>query len=224
MALTFTPYCVDEDVAVRACGDFQLLCPKWQVLASGTDGVFQAGAPWRLSSASVDFQARGLARGSIVVLKGPRPSFTGDGELFAVESVSSFIVDLRRVGLAVGVGQPPAPAAGLTGVVFEAPTLTPQIESACLDCNQQFGLDPNDPARAPGQVYDPNLELTQAAVLTVLQRQYAMEVRSERGDFALKLRQVESDLADLRARMRVKRGALGEADLASGLFSMRFRR
>ena len=38
-------YCTDEDLAVRAGGDWFLLCPAWQQMAAGTDGVFLTGRP-----------------------------------------------------------------------------------------------------------------------------------------------------------------------------------
>lgn len=223
MDLSFTPYCTDEDVAVRACGDFGILCPKFQLLASGTDGVFTAGSPWSITSASNTFA--NVAAGNVVILEGPRPNFTGDGEIFGVASVAAGVLTLKRIGLDPGVGTPPGPTSGgLTAVVFKVRTLQPQINSACLDLNMTFGIDPNIANKSPGLIYDPNLELNQAAVLTVLQRQYAMEVRSERGDFALKLRQIETDLAALKGRMTVKWGALGEGDMPKTFFGMRIRR
>ena len=43
-----TVYCTDEDVAVRAGGDFILLCPKWQSRAYGTDaGRSRRASPGR---------------------------------------------------------------------------------------------------------------------------------------------------------------------------------
>ena len=46
-------YATDEDVALRAPADFPLLCPPGQVQAAGTDGCFQAGDRWTLTSAAV---------------------------------------------------------------------------------------------------------------------------------------------------------------------------
>ena len=37
-------YCSDEDILVYAGGDFALLCPAWQQMATGNDGVFAPGA------------------------------------------------------------------------------------------------------------------------------------------------------------------------------------
>lgn len=224
MSLSFPPYCTDEDIEVRASGDYLALCPKWQSLASGADGVFAPGSPWVLTSAGTDFQAQGLKPGNVVALTAPKPNFQGSGLLFGVASVSGHTLGLKQLGLDAGVGAPPGVPAGLTGVAFSVPTFQPQINSVCLDVNQQFGIDPNLASKSPALVYDPDLELTQCAVLTVLQRQYAMEVRAGNGDFALKLRQVETDLASLKDRMAVKWGPTGEGDVPKSLFSMRFRR
>ena len=58
--LLTTVYATDENIAIRAGGDFAPLCPDWQKLASGSDGVFTAGSPWVLNSPSVDFEAAGV--------------------------------------------------------------------------------------------------------------------------------------------------------------------
>ena len=68
-------YCSDEDVACRCPGDFMILCPEWQTVAAGADGVFAANDPWVLQSASVDFLGVGLASGHVVALTGPKNVF-----------------------------------------------------------------------------------------------------------------------------------------------------
>ncbi len=64
-------YATDEDVAIRAPADFAALCPKDQVLAAGTDGLFLPSDPWTLRSPSVDFAASGLMPGQVIRLAGP---------------------------------------------------------------------------------------------------------------------------------------------------------
>ena len=64
-------YATDEDIAVRAGGDFVMLCPPWQQMASGVDGVFGADAPWVLDSASVNFQSNGVTPNQVVQLTTP---------------------------------------------------------------------------------------------------------------------------------------------------------
>jgi hypothetical protein len=213
-------YCTDEDVAVRACGDFAVLCPAWQVLACGPDGAFAPGDPWTLRCARLHVPTIGLQRGHVVHLSGPHPAFKGDGELLAVEGASEAGVLLRRIGLPTGVGAAPAPAAGLAGVSFRVLTLAPQIESASYDANHLFGIDPLLPVRAPARLYDPR-ELRQWTVLTVLQRQLAAEVRGDSGDFAAKLKRVEADLRDLQARLTLRWGTLGDSEQPRSAFTAR---
>jgi hypothetical protein len=225
MSLAFVPYCTDEDLAVRACGDFGVLCPKGQTLANGADGVFASGSPWILTSASVDFNARGLQPGNVIYLTGPKPYFTGSGEPCAVTAVATGQVTLKGIGLDAGVGQPPGPSAGLSGVTFSCKTLQPQINSCCLEVNATFGLDPNLTLKSPALVYDPDLKLTSITVLTVLKRQYTFLARGkDGGDFREKLKEVSFDLTEVLARAQITFGALGESEAPKSLFSLRFRR
>ena len=223
MSLSFASYATDEDVAVRAPGDYSVLCPAWQTLSAGGDGVFAGGSPWVLSSASAGFSGQGAAAGHVVLLSGPKPQFKGTGLLFAVDSAAAGSVTLRNVGMPSGVGNPPGPFAGLTGVSFTIPHLTPQIESACLEANHEFGLDPNLGISNPGLLYDPARELAQFVVLTVLRRLYA-DAKHGQGDFAEKLKQASIDLSALRSRVTVRFGTLGESELPKNQFSTQVRR
>src|SRR5690348_10877724 len=114
-----TVYCTDEDIAVRAMGDFATLCPEWQKLAAGTDGVFASGTPWALSSASNNFASLGITSNNVILLTGPKPYFLGGGELLAIDSVAGNTVTLRRLNAALNAGLPPGPSAGVTGVSFK---------------------------------------------------------------------------------------------------------
>ncbi len=213
-------YATDESIAIRASGDFAMLCPDWQKLASGVDGVFTAASPWLLSSASVDFAAAGVAAGHVVLLRKPAPVFKGSGELLAVDSASGQGVVLRRLGAALNMGQPPGPSAGVTGVEFLLATLDPQIEEACFDLNRRFGIDPNVAGRTPGDVYDLR-DLRQACVLTVLMQRYAAETRGSQGDFALKLAQVRQELSEVLARLTLRWGQSGTDRNSTNWFSTR---
>src|SRR5690242_11932467 len=104
-----TVYATDETIAIRASGDFTMLCPEWQKLAYGTDGTFAAGSPWVLTSASVDFAAVGVTAQHVVLLRKPATAFKGSGELLAVDGASSAGLTLRRLGAGPGAGFPPAP-------------------------------------------------------------------------------------------------------------------
>ena len=224
MSLQFTPYCTDEDLAVRACGDYLVLCPKWQALAAGADGAFAPGSPWALTSASADFLAQGLQPGNVVVLTGPKPRFVGSGEPYAVQSVAAGSLTLKNIGLDAGRGQPPGTSAGLTGVLFTAATLAPQVEVACLEVNQLFGIDDNLPNRSPELVYDPNMQLKRVTALTVLRRQYEFLARGDKGDFVLKFKTTDAELGTATAQAKIKWGSLGQGDVPTSRFSMRFRR
>jgi hypothetical protein len=223
MPVGIVAYCSDEDVAERANADFPVLCPDWQKLAEGTDGLFAPGDPWVLQSGSVDFKGVGVVSGHVVLLAGPKPSFSGKGELFAVDSVTTGRVRLRRIKLPSGVGQPPAPTAGVSGVTFIVKTLEPQILTESMDANNLFGIDPNIPLNNPAAIYDPNRELVRYTALAVLVRQYTSETRSEKGDFALKLKKAYSDLGAVRDRLTVRWGSLGQAQFPKHHFNTSYR-
>jgi hypothetical protein len=61
-------YATDEDIAVRAGGDFIMLCPSWQQMAYGTDGYFAPGLQWVLNSTAIDFATNNVAANQVVWL------------------------------------------------------------------------------------------------------------------------------------------------------------
>jgi hypothetical protein len=215
-----TVYATDENIAVRASGDFAMLCPDWQKLAFGTDGTFAAGSPWVLTSASVNFTAAGVSAQHVVLLSKPSTAFKGSGELLAVQSATDNAITLRRLGGSLNAGQPPAQAAGLTGVEFLIATLDPQIEEASFDLNRRFLIDPNLAGRTPSDIYDLR-DLRQACVLTVLAQRYAAEVRGSQGDFALKLAQVRQELSEVLPRLQLRWGPSGLDTPSTNWFSTR---
>lgn len=196
-------YASDEHVAIKATGDFIVLCPDWQKLAYAKDGAFASDDPWTLTSATVDFGAQGVKPDQLVLLTQPRSAFKGSGELLAIDSIAGGSATLRRIGQASGVGQPPGGAAGLTGVEFTVSTLGPQIEEASYSLNQRFNLDAALPGRDPLNMRDLR-NLRQATVLTVLRDRYKAECRTDKGDFPIKLRATESDLADLMGQLVIR--------------------
>jgi len=99
-------YATDENIALRDPDDFAALSPHHQCLARGTDGVIAAASPWTLTSATVNFATNGVASGNVVVLT-LKNVFVASGEAFAVDTVSGNSINLRRLGQATGVGQPP---------------------------------------------------------------------------------------------------------------------
>lgn len=214
-----TVYCTDEDVAVRACGNFPQLAPAWQTLAKGTDGAFSTLDPWTLTSVTVDFAACGISAGHVVVLK-KTGTFSASGDQFAVAAASGNSLTLRRVGKGAGVGQPPAPAGGLSGVTFSCATMDPQIEDASYEVNQEMGIDPGTLAKTPGDLYDLR-QLRQLTVLTVLERVYADNVQGPNTAFALQYKQVCDALDRLRAKAVVGWGAHGLGRNPTTVFSGR---
>lgn len=219
-----TVYCTDEDILLRAPQDYLRLCPASQVLASSTDGVFEADSPWLLSSPTVDFEALGVGANNVVALTAPRATFaTPGGVLMATNAASGNAVSLRRPGKALGIGQPPAPTDGVNSVAFSVLTFGPQIDNASYDANQFFGIDPASSDRPPSRLYD-RRELQQYTVLTVLRRAYVAAEKTATGDFRLKLEDVTRELDELRARLVVRWGSTRDAEPPTSAFTARIRR
>jgi hypothetical protein len=216
-------YATDEDIAVRCGGDFAVLCPHWQRMAGGADGVFAPGAPWLLTSTSVDFQGNGVGPNQVVRLTAPKAQYPGGGELLAVDTVAGGAVTLRRLHKGIGVGQPPAPAAGLTGVAFAIDTLDPQIEEASFDLKRRFGIDETIVYRSSSWVFDLR-DLRLATVLSVLLDRYTHESRTDRGDFTIKLHRIRQELDDVLGRVQVRWGPFGNSAEPSTLFGCKLSR
>jgi hypothetical protein len=222
-AQTTPVYCTDEDIAVRAGGDFVALCPSWQQMAGGTDGSFANGSPWVLTSTAVNFQSNGVCPNQVIQLTAPKMQYPGGGILLAIDSVSGNAITLRRLHKDLSVGQPPAPAAGLTGVNFVINTLDPQIEEASFDLKRRFGIDENVFPRTSSLIYDLR-DLRMATVLSVLLARYTQEARGERGDFPQKIGQIRSELQTILDRVQVRWGPLGNSMEPSTLFSCKLSR
>jgi hypothetical protein len=213
-------FACDEDVADRAGGDFTTLCADWNLLAGGSDGSFAPDDPWTLLSATVDFAAQGLAKGHVMILSKPTTVFHGQAQLFAVESSAPFAVTLRRLGQPPSLGQPPAPAEGLTAVEFRSLTMGPQIEEATYNLMQRFGLDINRPGRQPASVYDLRV-LRRAAVLSVLYDRYASEARTPDGEFFQKYLAIKYDLNDTLSQCELRFGAAGDNRPGAAIWTAR---
>ena len=219
-------YCTDEDIIVRASGDWTILCPPWQCMASGTDGVFTSGSPWILISASVNFAANGVNPNQVVQLTSPKVNFPGGGQFLAIDSVSGNSITLRRPHKDLYVGQPPAPAAGLSTVAFTINTLDPQSEEASFDIKRRFAIDDTvggDFSRSSSWVYDLR-DLRIATVLSVLYDRYTQETRTDKGDFAIKIKRIRQQLDDVLARVQVRWGPFGNSAEPSTLFDCKLSR
>lgn len=210
-----TLYCSDEDLAVRASGDWEAIAPRDQAIARGTDGVIDVTS-WGLASATVDFEDRGAIRGGMVRLWGARGSAAGSRfgttespEWFAVEAAVGGVLTLRRKGLAVGVGEPAGGLAEITGVEFAVLTLAPQIEKASRDLNHRYGID-GRPGRAATDLHDLD-DLREACELTVLHKHYlALSRIGGRDDFKAKAKLLKEELDEVLARLSLRWGGNGE--------------
>jgi hypothetical protein len=220
---TYPVYCTDEDIAVRASGDFALLAPPWQQMAYGTDGYFSNGSPWILNSAAVNFQSNGVAPNQVVQLTGPKTQYPGGGVLLAIDSVAGSSLTLRRLHKDLNVGQPPAPATGISGVTFTINTLDPQTEEASFDIKRRFGIDENIGYRTSSWVYDLR-DLRMATVLSVLLARYTQETRSDKGDWARKVNQIKTELQVVLDRVQVRWGPFGNSQEPTTLFSCKISR
>jgi hypothetical protein len=226
-ALT-TVYATDEDVAIRVPADFTLICPKDQVFASGTDGVFASTDRWTLTSPSVNFDSQAVAPGQVVQLLGPTSLIRPPGDMLVVESVSGNSMVLRRKGQHAGIGQPPVPIEGAMNVEFLIASLHPQIESAAYDLNRRYGIDDLVAGRRSSDLYDPR-EVRDAVVLTVLKRRY-LDLCREGGSlsdtFAAKADAAQKELESLlgRAVVHWKFGESGGAASSTNRFSTRLER
>jgi hypothetical protein len=214
-------YATDEDILVRAGGDFVTLAPKWQAQAIGVDGVFASGIPWVLSSASVNFATNQVQPNMVVALTAPKANYPGGGDLLAIDSVASNAITLRRPHQDLNVGSPPGPAAGLTGVAFAIVTFFPQIEEASFDIKRRFGIDENISFRTSSWIYDQR-DLRMLTVLTVLYDRYTAELRSDRGDWVRKMGHIRNLRDEVLERVTIRWGPLGNSQESTGVFSQRY--
>ena len=219
-------YCVDEDILVRASGDYLTLCPSWQSMGKGSDGVFANGSPWVLSSASVNFGSNNVQPNQVVALTEPKAIFRGGGDILAIDSISTdgTSITLRRAHQDLNVGSPPAPLTGLSNVAFSIVTMGPQIEEASFDIKRRFAIDEALPLRNSAWVYDLR-DLRILTVLTVLYDRYTAELRGDKGDWVRKMGHIRNQREEVLARVTVRWGPFGnDAEPASASFGQRMAR
>jgi hypothetical protein len=205
VAITLLSICTDEDVSIRAHGDFPLIAPDQQRLSEGSDGAIAAADPWSLVSASSDFTALGVTPGAIAILDEDRPadhpSKFSDDEL-VVASVPTGKVTLRRIGMAAGVGVPPGKATDITGVTFRIPTVQPQINRATYEVQRRAKV------YSAADLQDPN-DLREAIVLLTLADLYfdAARISPSRNDeFMTKREELLKELAGEYAWLNIEYG------------------
>jgi hypothetical protein len=172
MSLPATGYCTDEDLAIRAGSDYGELVPQDQALAAGNDGAFGGADRWTLTATSIpSFAAQGVTPGSVAIVNVPRQGMALEPQHLIVATVTGPGLTLRRKGLAIGQGQPPAPPGGIGNLQFSVATLGAEIIRASYEINHRLGLDPTIPGRSPADLADP-IQLTEACVLAVLWKRY----------------------------------------------------
>jgi hypothetical protein len=196
-------YCTDEDLAVRASGDFGVLCPDWQRTAYAVDGAFDPADLWTLTSPSTDFGGAGVQPRQVIDLQKPVTTFRGGHALLGVDSVNGTSITLHRLGSSSSVGAPPSPIGGLTGVQFSINTLGPQIEEESFILNRRYNIDPTIPSRRPTDMSDMR-ELRYACVLGTLYKRYSAETRNDREDFAFKAKSIYQELTEVYARLEIR--------------------
>ena len=216
-------YCTDEDILVRAGGDFVILCPPWQQMGAGIDGVFAPGNPWLLTSTSVNFAANGVCPNQVVWLTAPKTQYPGGGQILAIDDVQGNSIVLRRPHKDLHIGQPPGSPAGVNAVAFTINTLDPQIEEASFDIKRRFGIDENNTTRTSTWIYDLR-DLRMATVLMVLFDRYTQENRGQKGDFESKIQRIRQHLDDVLARVQVRWGPFGNSAEPSTLFGCKLSR
>jgi hypothetical protein len=191
MSPSTATYATDEDLAILAPADFPLLAPSDLSLAAGSDGRFHTDDRWTLRSSSIDPAGSGLRPGDAVLLLGPPPAVPAGGDLLIVDAVTPDGLRLRRKGLPAGVGSPPCPAAGATGLSFRAATLRPRLTAASEELDRCLGASPRpDPAM-----------LREAVALRVLQRRYLeLGQRDDGGPWLDEADRHRAQLHDLLAR------------------------
>lgn len=225
-------YIADEHLWVRARGDYITLATASEQLAFGTDGAFAPSAQWALTSATIDFQSQGVSPRNVVWLTGTstpvKTAFPGGGRAFAVDTVVGNTITLRLPMNNPGVGQPPAPIAGLTGVIFTINTFAALIEDVSFDIKSRFGLDEAMTYRSSSWIYqgaeDLYRDLRAVVVLQVLKKAYAAELRSNKGDWFEKLKRIECEYDGILDRVQIRFGPVGNSSESTTVFSCKISR
>jgi hypothetical protein len=211
---TFPLYGSDEKVFIRSRGDFANLTNASEQMAAGNDGVIAPGAFWTLTSASIDFQGQGVKPQMVIQFTEPKIAFPGStGKFFAIDTVAPNQVGLRVIGKPLNVGQPPAPALGLTAIKFVVNTLASLIEDASFDLKSRFGIDEQIPFHASFWIYkgreDIFRDLRAACVLQVIIKAMGAETRSKDGDWAMKLANYKKEYDEVLDRVQLRFGPYG---------------
>jgi hypothetical protein len=170
--LALTLFSTDEDLLIRAFGDWETVVPVHQALARAADGVVDG---WQLTSGSIDFGAAGVAPGHVVSLYRNAGATERVVDRLVVEAAEGMTLTLRRAGQAAGTGQPPTPTT-TDSRTFAVLTLGPQARRAAYDLCQRFSIDPATPLRSPSSLADAR-QLRDAGTAITLHWAYAGAAR-----------------------------------------------
>ncbi len=213
----------DEAVYNRSPFDFHLLVPPSGIVAEGTDGSIAAPTPWRLSSATYDFAAIGVAPGQVVRLDKPIATFRPPGGFYIVDAVTSAGIDLRQPSKESGSGKPPTAGVALGSISFAVLTMLPQIEQATYRINRIFGVDDTVVTRKPSDLYDAR-QLEEATSYRTLATAYLGASRQVDDLFAKKARSFDQLANDAEAHLNLIWKAKQGPPTVTNKFGMRLTR
>jgi hypothetical protein len=139
-----------------------------QVLISGTGGELSGTT---LSAAGADFEAVGVAAGSVVYLRSADGLLDGAYEVVSIDSASELTVSVVRAGSEDATVAPP----GASDVAYEVLTYRPQAMEVALRLTEYLGVRPGDAASAieAGQIIESE-SLRRASVFAVIATVYAI--------------------------------------------------
>jgi hypothetical protein len=221
--MAVTPFCTDENIALRCQDDFTRLAPEANRLSHGSDGSLSEVDPWLLTSASTDFAALGVAAGHVVWLQNPVGVRGGhlspSGDILAVSSVSGSTLTTRRIGMDAEMGYPPCPPGGVSGVLFTVKTLAPQIEEVSYEITQKYAMFSWITERAPGELTEAR-QLRKLCVEMVLRdRYFDMAKQNDANDLWLMKAKQFAAFADETARqIDLRWGPKGESQHPTSAF------
>lgn len=179
----------DEDLALKASGDWPLIAPPYQRMAEGGDGVFGVDR-WTLSSATNDFEAQGLTTGYLLILPKEIDEVDRTSDILGIVSATGQDLVLRRIGMAAGLGRPAGPVGGGDNVPFVCLTAAPQIARKTYEIQRQFNIQTSEDL-------SDSEDIRRAVVLMVLIELYesaAISMIPEKDALASKAKQLKDEL------------------------------
>lgn len=196
----------DAQIAGIYCaGDFALLAPRCEAVASGADGAI-AAASFALTSAT-PFAARGVQPGHVLVIShGTRiDPKTGKSESKAVSDTLPVLaaadggLTLGRFGYQPGQGALPAgvtETTGVTGLSYHVASMLTQIQAEYANVCRQLGI-------ASSADLLNNLDVQKITALEVLRDLYNEQSRDGKDDWASKRDDADGQIKSLLESLRM---------------------